>query len=419
MDEPLGTGEFGMGLRQPDRVAFSRLTIDRPKLLAKVRIDPVDVAKKLQAEPAPTGTDPAEHRRALETQLREARTDEIMREAVNVVRAGILKVTGQLPEDGGYRKLPADWSPAKIDFGAISRQVVDRVKEQYAIDMEAPAVVPVDAPKSQQELASDPASASVLFAGMRRGQARVPLFFSLFETRELNAPLSKQPWAGLAKLQVGLPLSDPFEDAGTKSQHFVWVTQVQPAASPASLDAVREQVAKDARRIAAVQSVRAMLEELTPVALALSMDEVVTQLKAKGVNAELKKNVMANQQQGMQPQDPALNSREATLDVIARAIEVAQKLDASTRLDELNAKERTFVHAPKGALGAMIAQITEYKPTTLEDFRRGAGILASSAGPRAMQADLPEHFGLPALIKRLGVTGVEPPKAEVGDAKQP
>jgi hypothetical protein len=394
---PLNTGDFGMGLKQPDRVAATRLTIDRSAIAAAVKIDPVAVQKKLATTPPLPSTDASTHRRNVEEQLKRDLTEQIVREMASGVRAEIVRAVGTLPEQDGFRVLPADWDASKVDLAAIAKAVTPRVSQKFGLTLPEPVIV-AKGIQTQREMAAD----GVLgMAIAKRGQQSIPASDVLFAAKEFKKPRQ------VIAAQAGLPIVEPFED-GSQNTHFVLITQAIPEASPANIDEVRARISKDARSIKAVASITAALEEVKPIAMLTSVPDAAKVLRDKGYSVGEQARANVSQARGVNPPDPVVN----TPDVIAAAMNAARTLDPTLKIDPLTAGERTFVIAPAGKLAAVLGQVVEFKPFTQTEFQNFGPMIAE----RIRQADAPalldRTFSNPELINRLDVQDLKLNAAE-------
>lgn len=395
---PLNEGDYAMGLQPPDRVAVTRLTIDRSALLAAIKIDPVDVQKKLTAQPAAAGTDPSEHRRNIEQQLRNELADKIIRDTSGAIRADIVRVTGSMGEQDGYRVIPAGFDGSKVDLASIARSVATRMSDQFGLKLPAPIVVAGQL-ASRRDLQLDPV---VSRAVARRGQSSIPALDVVFGVKELSKP------RGTIAAQVGLPIADAFEDFAGNT-HFLAVTSAARSAPPAAIDdELRVRLSKDVRSLRALDKLKTELDGYRAVAALTSIADVAKTLRSKNYSVVEAPKATVSEFAGISPNDPKANAP----DVVKIAMDTARKIDPSQKVDALTAPERTFFIAPAGRLTVMLGQVTEFRPLALEDFRQLAPTIASGLRSREAEAVMRTESSNEYLVKRLGVTDL---KLKAGD----
>jgi hypothetical protein len=392
-----GTGDYAMGLQPPDRVALTRLTIDRAAIDTRVRIDPVEIAKKLASQPAAAGVDTSSHRRNIEAQLRREKTDEIVGAFSDAVRAEIVRVVGQLPESAGYRVLPDGWTSSNLDLAAIARLVRERLSAQYQFELPDASVVRTDL-LSERQVTTD----SILGPSVAaRGQRSIPISTVIFAAKEFN-----RPEMGVIRAQQGLAVADAFSDeAGNR--HFVMLDRVVPSAPVAKLDDVRDRVRLGVRQLGALAQLRTTLEGYRAAAALTSLADVARELRAKNFSVAEAPRAGVSEFRGIEPADPLVNAKE----VVDLAMSVARKIDPTQKVDALSAAERTFFIEPPGRLTVMLGQVLEFKPATLEDFRQFGPALLMAGRADEGQRIARNELTLPALAQRLNVTDL--PAAKV------
>ncbi len=413
-----GKGDYGMGYRQPDRVSFVRLTIDRAKIAAKVSIDPVNVQKKLTSEGPRADESPSDARRRVEAELRESTTDRVVRDAAGGVRAEFLRVIGTWSETAGYRVIPEGFDRTKLEFATIAKTVAMRVGEQTGVLIDPLAVFTQEAPVSRDELSKqlgDTFSFSVAF----RGQQIVPALNVLFEARELNAaaPAADDQMAnmgrGMIAAQVGVPVVDGFElptrpDArGVGTQHFVMVTRAVPSAVPTSVEEVRSVVVEDVKKVRAIEALRAQVEEVLPAASALGMGEAVNLLRTRGISTELRTGASVSQMRGLLGPDRKPDTNAGSKEVVEAIMAQARRLDPTVRFDATSVMDRTFLLVPAGRLGVVLGQIEQFRPVSREQFQLLAPMVERSSAREQLGESLAAHFSAEALIERLAVKGLD------------
>jgi hypothetical protein len=393
---PEGTGDYAMGLQPPDRVALTRLTIDRAAIDTRVRIDPVDIAKKVASQPPAAGIDAGEHRRNIEAQLRREKTDLIVSTFADAVRAEIVRVVGQLPESAGYRQLPEGWDGSKLDLAAIGKLVGERLSAQFEMQIPEPSVVRTDLLNRDQVTSDSILGPSVTTRGQRSISIPEVVFSAMeFKRAEMN----------VVRAQQGLAIADAFSDR-SGNRHFIKVDRVVASAPVANLDDVRAKVRQGVRQLGALAELRKTLEGYRAAAALTSLADVARELRAKNFSVAEAPRAGVSEFRGIEPADPLVNAKE----VVDLAMSVARKIDPTQKVDALSAAERTFFIEPPGRLTVMLGQVLEFKPATLDEFRQFGPALVMAGRADEGQRIARSELTLPALIQRLNVTDLQAAK---------
>ncbi len=350
-----GTGDLGIGYRQPDRVKLEWLTLDRAAIGAAVRPDPVEVHKRfLKAVPSgqPAEGQTLEQAKApYETEVRTELVDRVMRAADQAVRGEFERALRRTQPDVQYRKLPEDWAQTRPDLVAIRDAVVTRVQELTGVSIPGPVVN-----RRNEWLFATQASGVQGIGGafVQRGSLREPFSQHVFRVRELAGDND-------AGLQVGVPGESLTDFAGNR--YYMVITEARKASAPESIDEVRTQVVTDLKRIAAFERLREQLDAYRQRAIADGLQSIVDE--AGGAIAQPKRVTFMSR--GMFPSDPQLAS-DAFRDAV---VEVGSKLDPGVNIPELPADGRTVAVAIPKSFGIAIASVVGVSPITEETWRRG------------------------------------------------
>jgi hypothetical protein len=388
------TGEFRVGYLLDNAVKLNVLTIDPAQIAATVRIDPIEVEKRMIAaadrSPAPTRAD-------IEAALRTEVSQRILSEATSTVKAEILRYSSRLPEGESvgsliYRSVTPAATP--IDFAAVAGAVVARIEDTQQARIPTPAVASFDSWTTLDDVLDLPQLSTAV---LRRGRTSENISSVLGNLRELK------PASPTVAVQLGVPMSEPLIDQEGR-RHFILVTALRPRGPAASIDDVRTVAVRDFKRLRAYNELLARRTEFEALATIESFTTLPDRLAPLGFTTTLKTQVEVARNVGVRPSEPWIE-RDA---VISAAFEAAGRLSPSAPLDETNISARTFTAGMPASQTLMIAQITNYEPVSVERFRQ----LATSEENRLLQAfvsdSLVKAMSLEALVERLEVEGLRP-----------
>lgn len=389
-DVPAGTGAHGLGYTMPARTKVQWLTLSRADVAAAVVPDPEEVSRRVKAEPTLPGEEAsAKLTRVLQLVRNEVATKAIAA-AAETIRNEILLVTSKLPQSTatGARILPAGGSG--IDLATLGQRGAERASAVVGRPVSAFKVTTKDAWMTDREALALPGIGE---ATMRVGAGRMSAVGLAFSVTELS-PASPPP----TPIQVGLPLSMPLQD-GEGNEYFMIVTGARPAGPPLNLDEVRDQVVTDLKKVAALQALEKQAAGWTARAREISLDDVRTSLHAQNPEQpEVRKNASVSRAGGVQPAEPGVDD-PAFIDAV---FDVARTIDPRQPLDPKDPALTFSVTLPT-RFALVIAQITEFRPLTIEDYRRLAAQARDGLVVREMQARIEEPFTLAALGKRYGL----------------
>jgi hypothetical protein len=401
-----GSGEFGIGYRQPPGIRLEWLKLDRPALREVIPVDPVAAYKEWQLNRTTYPGEFAAEKMRVEDAIRDRRAGEVIQSAITVVRAEMFKSLKKLEKDGDYWRLPADWSTSRPRLEAIAQTVQAQVSDSAGIAMPLPSVtVRADKWQNAGDLAAEPdlARAQVRYAARRypltqpAGQGQAPL---VFQVRELGfqTPLF---------LQTGIPISDyPAED-DQGSIYFYTVLDARQESPPDSIDEVRELVIADLKRLRAYE------------ALAARTDEFRLAATAGGVSAVSDLFRPAPSESEMPPEPVALPTVIQSVVISRTSVSGVEQVNteafrdavmaAAGRIDPLSdpatydAANATVAIPIPGRLGVGVAKIKRVTPVTWEVYRQGIeGTLAQDAQQEVARATTDWPFSLEAAAARHG-----------------
>lgn len=396
-----GTGELGIGYRNPRRIQLEWLKLDRAAIGAAVRADPVEVSRRLRQNPPAANADRTEARRAVEQALRDEITDKALKLAEQTVRAELIKATRRLPESGSFRVLPEDWDRTRPTLQSIAAIVQSQVKEQLGLDVPLPETVPADGRwLSADELGLVP---GVGRAVLRRGDRSIGIGPVVAAAKEFGGD------GVTIHIQAGLTFDEALQDA-TGNRYFVTLVAAEESAPPASVDEVRDRVVLDLRRLRAFDMLTERASTYETMAAGAGLESVVQTLPPSpdgtppDAETEIRRGVRVSRasQLTAHARIDSPGFRDA---IVTRA----QSLDPTVPLDQVDPGRLTLALPVRGSLALVVARITAFEPVTTESFRlimNGDGLLREIQRTEwAATADNP--FRLSRLYERLDVRRTE------------
>lgn len=400
-----GSGEFGFGYRFPDRVKLRWLTLDPAAIGPALRPDPVEVARR--ARTLTTEPDPAKRRAQAEAAVRAEKTKDVVEELRQAIKGELLKSVATLGEQGRYRQVPANFTPA--DLAAVAQAATGRVREATGVEL-PPGTIKVD--QTDWITPAEAGSLPVVGAAkLRVGQQDLDLPDLLQSLREFEPAAPRLP------LQAGVPLTEPLRvpaaDAQTGQRDpekavYLLVAAAEKSRPPTGLDEVRGQVLADARRLAAYERLTARGAELVNLAFEHPPEQLVDVIKVSHPDAAPTEPITLSRGRGAQPEVAGVTTEAFVDAVMARA----SALDPTKPFDDSNLGQRTLVVPVPAKQAVALVRIVEYRPLTLELYRSQIAQLAEGLRSREVDASFKEAFSVPALAKRLDVQGLREDAAE-------
>jgi hypothetical protein len=238
-----GEGEFGFGYRQPVGVKVEWITLNPAAIADAVTLDPIEVRKRFEAKRDLYPGDFASERDNVRRELTNEKVATILTDAEQEIRGRGLDDVRDFPESGGFRQVPENWQAQRTPLETIADAVVARIREKHGITVDVPFVgVQNDAWLSPTEFQQLPGLGRSF---VRDGLRAIPLWSALEQIKETMPEGSTDT----PRFQVGV-LDRPAFDAADQ-QHYFRFLDARRAGPPASIDEVREQVARDVRRLRA------------------------------------------------------------------------------------------------------------------------------------------------------------------------
>lgn len=392
-----GTGEFGIGYEQPERVKLEWIALDRTAIKDAVSADAVEVEKRfLRKHPTgevPAGVDAAAERAAISAQVLEEQADRVLRTADQTVRAEIDKIVRRLEQDGDYRIIPEGFK--RIDLKAIADIVVRRVAEAHEVTIPTPRVVVQD--QRWLTRADIGLLEGIGLASLQRGSRNETFPNAVFTVREIA------PSRGASSFQVGLPNLDPVTDRDGNKYYFT-ILDARKVSPPDTMAEVADQVRRDILRLAGFEKLKGKVDELRARAGATpnGLEEIAAPAAdAQGDAARplIVKPATVDQRRFI-PDDA-----DADVEAVREAVlGIARGLDPTADAESVELARRVAAVAVPSRLGVVVARVKGLSPITVETLREmQMQVISRLQQDELTGEDLADPFSLKAMEKRLNV----------------
>lgn len=399
-----GTGPGGIGYRFPDRVRIEWVMVPAGEVIRSLAADPalgaVELRKEFRKDPGKFGVPatelgpgkPAPAFDAYAPKVREAVERRLLKERMERIAAAVREWTRasmkDIPVEGGVARLPAGWKERMPPLAALAADLAQR------FSIPAPAV----GSSGETWLTTSEVNANAVLS---RGTTQE--FGQPMRIGDIVAQLHEFKPDSRLPVQAGVvgPLaSTPNDDL------IVWrVTESQPAHDPASIDEVRDAVARDAASQARYDVLAARAAEIEAKARkdgidAVARDYGVAVQKAPGVHLA---DPAVLRQYGMRFAG-SMPTAGQDIDALRAVVAKAVSLPAENPVSVLPDADRILAVPVPGKLALLVVRITDVRPLTVEDFRsiESSGALRSAIAKDEPTLDWKAAFGKDALVKRNG-----------------
>ncbi len=384
--DPTAPESNGMGYRRPDAVQVEWLSIDRASIEAAFVPDPIEVNKYWRQNQTKFTGDFTTVKPQVETEYEKTQVDQALARMGDVLKRELFKSTAGLPADGNYKTLPADWAAKMPKLQVLAAQADAELRKQFPSLLQGPAYNANDGTwRSGSDLSRLP---GVGFCFLDQGNGSRVMFSQLaLMGRELAGP----PLAGIQDNVVFGPLKD-FRG----SYFYVRVLASRKAGPPASIDEVRDAVARDVRTGQGLEKLKSEADQYRERAVADGMDQLAASLGGTVRAGVEVTGRMVRATAGSQSPDPSLDSPEVRDAIMALATKLDPKADAAT----IDAAARTVaVHSAK-ARGLVIAQVNRFRPMTTELFHASAPAISEFASREFDAESIIKAFSFERLRER-------------------
>lgn len=399
-----------LGYRFPDRVKIEYLSIASAALKRKARVDESEALKLyndrkqvFRNEPNPASTQPStqplfkpyeEVRSLIIDALREQKAEELGDRMMKAAQAMLAHDARALKEADNYREVPADWAPMALS------QVAAKLQEQFGV---LPEVVRVeDRWLDRDALAKlNGIGSAILPIGGNRSASLAEYVMS---AREL-APKSDDPLISL-RLQVKLPSQALLGGTGD-TRYLFRLTAAEAARSPEKLDEVRDQVMRDARRVAAFAKLREQKDKLLARLSDTDVDKLAKELKGKVITPpEFSRRTMGARGEMSVP----------NIEEIGESLTFVQAV-----MDAAEANTKSLAVPVPANLTLYLVRIDKFSPLRRDeiDTITANPLIAAGLYDKLMGRTASDPFSYESLSKRLKFEPAHPEKdAKKDDAKK-
>jgi hypothetical protein len=404
-----GTGEFGFGYLQPQRVKLEWMVLDRDVIGAAIALDPVNVYKYWQQHRDTFKGEFTAEKANVEKAVRSNAVDQVLADADRYYKASDKGAVRNLPQDGAFRKLPADWDQTRPTMATLAKSVMDNLKAGSHIEIPAPAVE--SRTDSWVKIVTARELPGVGGAQFQIGTKQGSLSDLLAQLHELNP-------AGDLGLQAKVPFETPLHD-GKGNVYYINVLDFRAESAPESIDEVKADVIKDLKLHAAYEKLKTEKDSYQLLAVTQGLEAVgklfATPAPAPAAGAPAAEPTPLPVQKFLNVRrdqaDRPLDSKEARDAIMG----VADALGPQFAAAPSNADQRTLSVAIPSELSVAIVQILGQTPVTLEQLHtvtkpffdnlaQGDLMKVATSSPFSF-ASMKERYGYKALTGDEGKSG--------------
>lgn len=412
-DLPDESEPYGFGYRFPDRVKIEYLVLPFERVKQRAKVEEVDAYSYYEAnkslfveqpEPlvGPNGESiPQEPRQLTYREVRQRIIEQLTDQNASKLAEDILKAaTVMLNEDArrlpttslGYRET-ANFTPMPL------ATVAEKLEEQFGV---RPDVVREDSRWLDRRdlMQLEGIGVSVLRAG---GMSRaVPFADYALSAMEIQGTEVTGPLASL-RLQTKLPSQPLTTFEGDR--YLFRLIEAQPARDPQSLDEVREQVERDARRLAAYEKLLAERDRWVAEAAVKGIEALQLELNAQVLRPEPFPKRIDGILGVMTPNIPEIGSDTAFVDAV---FELAERVMQAGGIGAVEPSARLGAVALDSKQQLLIVRLVEYSPMTRSNLNMamsdpGVSTAIMQAVTEGTNGKSP--MSREALIARTGYTG--------------
>jgi hypothetical protein len=396
----------GIGYLQPDAVDLEYLKVDRNAISAALTLDAVEVNKYFRQHADRFPGDFAANRTQVENAYRNERLTQIMDQAEKVIRQQVFRSVQTLPLQGLYRTLPEDWDAKKPQLNALAELLDAELKKTVPGPSSYVSVVNDSQWRSLETLNFIGGIGSSSMSFGERGNASFAQY--AMTVRELAGDT-------ITGVQRGM-IHGPLTDFGG-SHYFIRINKVRKQGPPESMDEFKAAVIADIRTLDAMDKLKADAEVFRSRAAADGLQKLG---EAYSVPAQwgYEATREAIRRVGGAPADPSMNQPELRDALVSAAEMMDPRVDPTT----IDADQRTVAVAIPSARGLIVAQVTRWRPMTVETFRGNLPRIEAIARRDAGQS-MVDLFGVTRMAARHNfkpkVAAKASPEAETTDEPKP
>jgi len=367
-DAPGASEPYGFGYRLPKRVKVEYLAVPVDQLLATVTVDELAAYRFYEAnlslyttaaqpdaltqpKPRPFSEVEAQITSRLEREKAEAEATAILQG----IRQSLMNDARDLETDAaGYYTIDDSWTPKSLEVIAAEAsassgvQVRATMADRWMTQLELSQLQGVNN-------ATAPGSSMTTFPRYA---------MSVKELADENTP----PQLQALRLQVGLP---SLVLASPSARYLFRVVDVAPSQAPANLDAVRDQVVRDARQLATYKDFKSRFGVLESRVIDAGMSELAEDYGAEVLTPAPFSRKSFNPYAGglMSPMIDGVGMND---DFVTAVFDVVNRLAAAGDVADAPTDERVVLFADDRTRQVFVALIVGYEPisqTMLDEYR--------------------------------------------------
>lgn len=348
-------GEFGIGYLLPNRVMLEVLEIKAQAIRDTLTLDRIEVRKEYDRNRETYTGDFETHRAEVETNLKNREYEKVIASVRRAVRAETHNTVDALKRGpDGYRILPSDWASTMPHLASMTGAIVQQVKEELDYDIPVPEVSTTENLTTYADLA-----AYEKLQGVATAYSGNPVSMSVvvFNAKEFDPQID-------IGVQKGLPLLD-FEGR-RENGDFILVTILEAVTeSPAaSIDEVREKVAKDFRSLSGYEILKAGVQDIRQHALSGGLTSLTDAYPSAEFPAVVASSITVTR-----TNVTGTEGRLRDEEFADAVIDHCATIDPLKPIIDVPIENRTVVTSLPKQLGVAVAQIVGTTPLTHERFR--------------------------------------------------
>lgn len=352
------TAPDGVGYVMPPRVKVEWMVVDKAAIAKAIKLDEIAVNKHWRQNRTTYPGEFAVEKAKVVADLTEVEATRLMNEADRAIKSQVTLAVKDLPEAGGFRTLPENWSSIRPTLASLAPKVVEAVKGATGVTIPTPSVESRENWMTAEALQTLPGIGG---SSMRVGTAAAPFRQIALQVRELS------PVNPVVAVQVGVPfVTAPLQNAA--GDHFVFtVVEARPSGPADSLEDVREKVTQDVLANKAYQRLVSNIDAFKALAISDGL-EAVGKMAVEGTSAaaptpRIQSRVSKDEERRF---DQDLEDKP-----VADALwAVGGGLDPLAELTKDTLGARTVAVARDNARKVVVAQVVQRRPLTLEALRR-------------------------------------------------
>ena len=378
----------GIGYRQEDAVLLDAVEVDLSQIRTALVIDDIEVNKRWRQNKATYGENFAAVKPVVESDLRDERLAEVVRALEEIGRRELRKETADLPADGAFKALPADWIQKQADFERLTA----------LLNAEAARLVPgVEAPAKLARINGWQTRRDLNARAM--GRASTTIRAQAYALPDLALSVREIDPQTRTGMQVGVafgPLLMPRERLV-----FFRVTEARPSGPPAALDEVKMLAELNWKNLRARELLFERIEEIRrTVVEAGTMEVLITEFDRPQVQLGVEVTRTGARLPGGAPATAAV-----TPEMCAAIMDRVNTWDPSVPVSSLPMDQRVIARTLDSSFAVGIALVRGRYPVTDEAMRSAIAPLSQQyAAELYSESPTVAPFDFAPLSERLGYT---------------